>query len=406
VVAAGWAVDDMAANTFAAMFYNQMLRGVPFGKAILAARQVTYEQHGETNTWGAYQCYGDPDFRLTRASEEVLTRSEDFKFVSSHEMVVALNNAASRMATLAGQDIQGELDLLEKLSQVIKTKNWLDNGGVCAALGRAYGEAKCFEQAIGAYRLGLAAEDAVITLRDIEQLANFEIRHAVERWESGEKPEAVVTDVDNGIRRLECIMAGFYPGKPAESAGAAEPAANAGKTVERLSMLGSAWKRRAWISKSDRTQALGKMAGYYREAFTLGRQKGRFDPYPLLNWLTGELAQDWQKEAREPKSLQQRVPDFSALLARTRSELAAALSAASSFWTVVMQVDAQLVEALFAENLGNASDLIAQNYLEARKLGSPREFDSALDQLDFLIAMAASNRPLAKALAGLRRKLH
>jgi CHAT domain-containing protein len=60
IIAAGWAVDDAAAKTFASKFYSQMLEGERFGEAVLAARQETYTRHPGINTWAAYQCYGDP----------------------------------------------------------------------------------------------------------------------------------------------------------------------------------------------------------------------------------------------------------------------------------------------------------------------------------------------------------
>jgi hypothetical protein len=146
------------------------------------------------------------------------------------------------------------------------------------------------------------------------------------------------------------------------------------------------------------------MAEYYRAAFELGRRKNKFNPYPLLNWLTGELAQDWQKDAKEPMAAR-RVPEFADLLTRARSELASSLAKPRNFWTAVMQVDIELVEALFEARLDGAVDSLAAKYLDARKLASPREFESVLDQLEFLIRMAASERSPAKALTSLHRKL-
>ena len=64
VIAAGWPVDDAAAKTFARCFYEQLLRGVPFGESVHTARKETFESHGSVNTWGAYQCYGDPEYRI------------------------------------------------------------------------------------------------------------------------------------------------------------------------------------------------------------------------------------------------------------------------------------------------------------------------------------------------------
>lgn len=66
VIAAGWQVDDAAALLFAEAFYERLLNGVPFGEAVKGARAEIYTKHGQTNnTWGAYQCYGDPTWTLT-----------------------------------------------------------------------------------------------------------------------------------------------------------------------------------------------------------------------------------------------------------------------------------------------------------------------------------------------------
>lgn len=46
---------------------------------------------------------------------------------------------------------------------------------------------------------------------------------------------------------------------------------------------------------------------------------------------------------------------------------------------------------------------LTSKYLEARKRGSPREFESVLDQLDFLVAMAEASPPMATALTTLRQ---
>jgi len=64
VVAAGWAVGDDAALLFAETFYKCMLDGAAFIDAVRLAREAAYEQFPYDNTWGAYQCYGLPDYRL------------------------------------------------------------------------------------------------------------------------------------------------------------------------------------------------------------------------------------------------------------------------------------------------------------------------------------------------------
>ena len=66
VVAAGWAVDDEPAKAFATTFYRSLLKGQPFIKAVTDARRASYQAGGDSNTWAAYQCYGDPDWVLRR----------------------------------------------------------------------------------------------------------------------------------------------------------------------------------------------------------------------------------------------------------------------------------------------------------------------------------------------------
>ena len=65
VIAAGWAVNDIAARTFATTFYDSVLRGSRFIDAVAEARKAAYSD--DDNTWGAYQCYGDPDWYFRRS---------------------------------------------------------------------------------------------------------------------------------------------------------------------------------------------------------------------------------------------------------------------------------------------------------------------------------------------------
>ncbi len=64
VIAAGWAVEDGPAMTFATTFYEALLNGRRFIDAVADARTAAHAQGG--NTWGAYQCYGDPDWSFRR----------------------------------------------------------------------------------------------------------------------------------------------------------------------------------------------------------------------------------------------------------------------------------------------------------------------------------------------------
>ncbi len=60
IVVAGWAVEDAAARTFAETLYDHILDGETFGRAVREARLHARREQPGVNTWGAYQCYGNP----------------------------------------------------------------------------------------------------------------------------------------------------------------------------------------------------------------------------------------------------------------------------------------------------------------------------------------------------------
>jgi hypothetical protein len=108
-VAAGWAVSDSAATTFAGRLYAELLAGVPFGLAVRAAREAAWVHNRSVNTWGAYQAYGDPSWSLGsgmprvrpdfRTEAEALDAIDDaiFQARNTKELETALEQIARKM---------------------------------------------------------------------------------------------------------------------------------------------------------------------------------------------------------------------------------------------------------------------------------------------------------------------
>lgn len=65
IIISGWAVDDAAAKEFSETFYNNMFQGYNFGTSVQKARMACFQNHRRTNTWGAYQCYGNQFYTFT-----------------------------------------------------------------------------------------------------------------------------------------------------------------------------------------------------------------------------------------------------------------------------------------------------------------------------------------------------
>lgn len=115
VVAAGWAVDDAAACSFTSRFFEQMTQGDSFGEAIFQARRSTYERHPGSNTWGAYQAYGDPGYRL-RPQARGAASAGSYRYVAVAELLAALNR---RLAAIDWRRQAGTAEL------PAKTEQWL-----------------------------------------------------------------------------------------------------------------------------------------------------------------------------------------------------------------------------------------------------------------------------------------
>ena len=89
IIISGWAVDDAAAKTFSETFYNKMFEGHDFGTAVQKARLNCYQSHRASNTWGAYQCYGNQFYRL---NTRVKPAGNDLEYVISSQVYTDLDN--------------------------------------------------------------------------------------------------------------------------------------------------------------------------------------------------------------------------------------------------------------------------------------------------------------------------
>jgi CHAT domain-containing protein len=114
VIAAGWAVNDDAATEFAKIFYDRMFKGYTFGESITEARMIVYEMFGSTNTWGAYQCYGDPFYKFRHIQRD--QKIEVKTYLIAQEAEVDLENLLNESET--GRLPSG--DYLKKLKEISK----------------------------------------------------------------------------------------------------------------------------------------------------------------------------------------------------------------------------------------------------------------------------------------------
>jgi hypothetical protein len=406
VVAAGWAVDDEAALVFAETFYGRLLSGDPFGEAVRAAREETWMRFPAVNTWGAYQCYGDPDYRVRRDRAWRATTPEPFHAPS--ELVAELDNLAGALKA-GGSEPSADMHATERIEALIGRvpqslrENWLARADVCAALGFVWGEARHWTPAVEWLEKALAAAKGDCPVRVIEQCANFKVRRAAEQWLQLRADPATAEPEAERRKRTDVIN---------EAIAELETLCRRGATGDRLNLLGGACKRLAIIegAKAGRLAALSRMAHYYRRSFEAG---GRQDAYPFTNWATARLLVSrlgaeaggtWRDE------LESEASGVAAVLAQR-------LEGDPNFWDAAALGDVELVRLLArcSQATGKALpaecealvETIIDRYRSAMRRGaSPREAASVAENLDFAIELVEPRRsPLRQALVRIREAI-
>jgi hypothetical protein len=390
VIAAGWAVKDDVAKLFGDTFYQAMLEGDSFGNATLRARQAAYGDDGpgsageiaRSNTWGAYQCYGDPDYRFPTVNADA--RDEPPSFIGVVEAV----EAAQRVRDDANVWLSRDPKLEARLTEIEKfAAPWLQSGSaeLRVALAEAWGELGDFDKAIAYYEAAVRGEDASFKLKAVEQLANFRARKAVAslRSATGDARDhaAAIKEVESQLGFVEAVNQTL------------------GDSSERLSLQGGCWKRAAQIhalaqaevpvgsaAEADASAAVGeafkKMAERYGAAACTN---GKDRPYPRLMACNARICEAVRDGTNGDEALRQEL----AALAKTE------LPPDPEFWDLIGLADLKMSETiLLAHDPAAAAAEIVEAYQRAyNHVGSPVKLGSVFEQLDFYEDIFAAGSP-------------
>jgi hypothetical protein len=379
VVAAGWAVEDGPALRFAERFYARLLAGDRFIDAVGAARRAAWEARPAGNTWAAYQCYGDPDWRYVPpeagSAAQVVALPE---IASAPSLALILENEALEARYADAADSRGagrrRLQTLRQL-QARYQGAWGDIGAVAEAFGLAFAEAGDLDAAIDWYRRALAAADGSASLRCAEQLGNQLARRGAER--AGRQDDAAAqADIDAAIALLQQLTLLH-------------------SSVERQRLLGSAYKRRAMVAAGPAAlAALDDAVRHYAAAEALARDSAADDLfYPIMNGIAAEL-RSAMLHGRPAAEL-----DAARVLA-ARQSLQAKLTQAPDFWSMAGLVELQLLEALARRRLAPQRAAIGQGFAElALRVAARRMWASVYDQALFVLAPYAASADGAEKAA-------
>lgn len=388
VVAAAWAVDDRAARRFAATFYGEMLGGAEFGEAIKKARRATYEGTLGVNTWGAYQCYGDPGYRLR--NEPSYKQSPSGELVGVAQLIAELENftarqQARRNSTQERNDLLSRLRLREQ-EVVASYPEWMKHGGVRTAFGRAYAALRDFPTAVEHLDVAARSAGAEAPLRAYEQLLNYRIRAALRTALGDSKAVAEQrTLITSYTQKLEELLHGPF-----------------GETPERHGLVGSAYKRLAMLEaeRPRRIECCKAALAAYSSAAAF---QGASDPQQAtFNVAVIHLTLAWLGATKSRTAATHALSIVRAFLRAHPDD--------TDFWNAALRVEVDLLEALLAQIDADERALpasLAARYQRALRRGSSKDRDSIEQQLLFLevMAAAAGRKVQSEQLAKLREQL-
>ncbi|MCC6248014.1 MAG: CHAT domain-containing protein [Rubrivivax sp.] len=345
VVAAGWAVDDEPAKLFALTLYRALLARRSFIEAVGEARESTWRAFPRSNTWAAYQCYGDPDWRFRRVGEgagaaAVVDVQAEYADIASP---VGLAMALEKIAIDAQFGNTGVVpqERVRHLEARFGSR-WGGMGAIAEAFGLAFAGVELLDDGIAWYERAVAANDGSASLCAAEQLANQRARRAWQRVKGLDRRDAGLAaaaaqargEIAAALARLDALVA-------------LEP------TVERQSLRGSAHKRLALVERkagdaAAEARAVERMAAAYGEAEALARRQNHPELfYPALNRMAADLLRPGGAQAAGF------APD---VVAAVRAALDARLAADADFWVVASRIELDLYEALARERLAASVD--------------------------------------------------
>ena len=405
VVAAGWAVDDVPAQVFATRFYGALMRGARFIDAVAAAREAAHVEGG--NTWAAYQCYGDPNWRYTDsggdAQRPAVSLGDEYAGVmSAPSLALALETLAIECEHQGRDPAQQRAKIRHLEAQF--AAQWGGMGAVAEAFGVACRAAGDTEAAIGWLVRAVSANDGSATLKASEQWGHLRVKLAWQRVDQAADAVRMLEKSAASSPRAAGTQAARRKAQAALQAAvdAARPELAAAltllnrlielqPTMERHSLCGSAYKRLAMIERLAGRQAqaqaaLREMQQAYAEAERLGAEAGLADwYYPAMNRLAGVVALGVAPGSKgEVAGQGDLTPERwsavrQALIAKTRDD--------PDFFSVVGLTELRLLEAVSNGGLSTACAGIAAEFdaLNARMPGTPK-WKSVLEQLDFVLA--------------------
>lgn len=391
VIGAGWAVEDNAAKLFAETVYNALLDGRNFGYAIRTARLKVYRAYGDTNTWAAFQCYGDPGYVLEKRAETEDAEQEP-AFHHLDELLHALKNLRSDVKGAKGSNVQ-KAGIVRRAVALYKAAKddksdtpWKDRGDVLTHLAIIYCDAGEDDKADEFLALASEADRRSVCLEDTLAIFNYRARRAEERITAERKSKLAkktkpteaetqhLTELQEVVEILNqyAVLHG--------DANTLEIAASANKLFAM-----------SHTKKSIREAAIEKMTDLYDRSARLGRDNAY---YPATNALLGYSFLN-QAPKKKSNSFKADTGYLKGVNEKSLSNIRG-----SDFWGIISGIDADVATALVDGDFNKefARNIVSRYASAAALHSSSGELNSVCKQFR-CINMLSTDKSVCEAAA-------
>ena len=362
VVVAAWAVADRAAEAFAGKFYQALLNHMTFAEAVRAGRKAAFEAAPQDNTWAAYQCYGDPAWRLCDTG--VTDDLETPPLASPHELLLTLEQLLAQ-AAYASSDEQKSLQIQLQAVLCHCCSSWLEQGKVAEQIAQCWKAAGNEEQALHWFNKAVKASDGTASFVAREQQLNLQVRQST-------NDEAKLNSASQQLQQLIDLA----------------------PTAERYSLLGSAWKRQLILSdqklpelssgktsksqqnshKTEQLLALEKMAVAYQQAVQLETKNSY---YPLSQLYLAKLRLHWMDNKQNAPSEEDWQKLQQLYLQQAEQE--------ADFWNHVGPIEARIWQAMQQQRLHSTLTAVSAQLHELQlRVSSVNLWQSVYDTAQFI----------------------
>lgn len=356
-----------------------MLSGCDFGSAVKSARLECYQEHKHTNTWGAYQCYGNQFYKFDTRKK---LSGDHQEYVVSSQVHTDLDNLLISIRDKK-EDEKTALAKLDTYIDKAEASNLLD-AVVLEKEALIYDELGNVEVAFQKYKGLFQFDNGNYSIKALEQycqVQSFRLDSIIEPALASNDRDAVANAVTEYLNEIRLLTL-------------------AGRNASRLNIVGNAYKLTAkYLDGVEKIEQLKTAFAYYSEAMEMAsdRYSGQYldaiSNLLFIGYILEDLGDEKLLERLQTNKAFEDVADLPKYLTDLRQELDDFDKEDLDISVLIGMTEISYAILLVSENNdGHQDQIILKWYKEIfNQIYSPRYINIEISQINFLMEYIENN---------------